>query len=137
MSESTSSLLARAVGRVIATALLAALTGAAAAAVFYAWHPTLRMEFDRDPPRLVSGIYPAEHDERGTLTFAWTAGDVAIRLPGLDRRVDWTILLRVRGARPLVADNPDISIVVDGLPVLTHHTAVDFEEVRATLPAHP
>jgi hypothetical protein len=95
------------------------------------------MEFDRDPPRLVSGIYPAEHDERGSLTFAWTAGDVAIRLPGLDRRVDWTILVRVRGARPVAADNPDISILADGLPVLTHHTAVDFEDVRATIPAHP
>lgn len=124
-------------GRALAAAVLAAPLGAAFTALFYAWHPALGIEFDRDPPRLVSGMYSAERDERAALTFAWSGPDVALRIPGLDRRLDWRLELRVRGARPVVADNPDISIFADGLPLLTHHTALAFEDLRVTIPAHP
>jgi len=74
----------RAIGRAAAAALLAGLLGAAFAALFYAWHPDLRVEFDRDLPRSVAGIYPVERDEATGLTFAWTGADSVIRLPGLD-----------------------------------------------------
>ena len=127
----------RAIGRATAAALLAAVLGVVSVALFYAWHPALRIEFDRDLPRLVSGIYPPERDERAELTFAWTGPEFAIRIPGLDRRVDWTLDLRVRGARPVPAQNPDLVIVADGLPLATHHTAIDFENVKVVLPAHP
>lgn len=127
----------KAAGRALAAALLGGLLGAVCAALFYAWNPSLVMEFDRTPPRLVSGIYGPEHDERWTLTFAWTGADVSWRVPGLDRRVDWTLHMRVRGARPSPADNPDISVFADGVELLTHHTASDFENLDVVIPAHP
>jgi hypothetical protein len=127
----------KAAGRAVAAALLGGLLGAVSAALFYAWNPSLIMEFDRTPPRLVSGIYGPEHDERWTLTFAWTGPDVSWRVPGLDRRVDWTLHMRVRGARQSAADNPDISVFADGVELARHHTASDFENLDIVIPAHP
>ena len=127
----------RAIGRSIAAALIAASLAAACTTLFYVWHPQLRMEFDRDPPHLVTGIYPAERTDRAELTFAWTGPEAALRIPGLDRHVDWTLYLRVRGGRPVPAQNPDISVYADGVGLFTHHTASDFEDVQVTIPAHP
>src|SRR5919108_1780840 len=93
----------RALGRAFAAAVLGGLLGAAWAALFYASRPVLRVEFDRDLPTLVSGVYPAERDERSRLTFAWTRSDVGLRIPGLDRHVAWTLDLLVRGGRPAPA----------------------------------
>ena len=87
------------VGRAAAAAILGALAGAAFAALFYAWHPAFTIEFDRDYPRNVSGIYGPERDEASGTTFAWTSQDAVVRLPGLDRRVPWTLTLRVRGGQ--------------------------------------
>ena len=83
-------------------------SAAAWVALFYAWHPALAVEFDRDLPRNVSGVYPPERDEASGLTFAWTGADVVLRLPGLDRRAGTgRSMLRVRGGRPAAGDNPD------------------------------
>src|SRR4029079_12741037 len=45
--------------------------------------------------------------------------------------------MRVRGARPSPADNPDISIFADGVELLTHHTVSDFEDLDIVIPAQP
>jgi hypothetical protein len=127
----------RALGRAIVAALLAASLGAVCTALFYAWHPALRMEFDRDPPRLVTGIYPSERDPKATLTFAWTGPEATLRIPGLDRRVEWTLALRVRGGRPVPADNPAISIFADGLLLATQDSTAEFQNISVTIPAHP
>ena len=127
----------RAVGRAIAAALFAALLGAAGVAIFYAWHPALTVEFDRDLPRLLSGVYSPERDEASGLTFAWTGADVVLRLPGLDRGRNWTLDLRVRGARPLPSDNPDLTIVADGATLTTVHTSTAFQDITVTIPARP
>ncbi len=127
--------MSRHVGRLAAAALLGALLGSAFAAVFYAWQAGVRTDFVTDPPSLISGVYPAEHDPNWTLTFAWTRDEVKIRLPGIDRRIPWTFAARVRGGRPDV--NPSIEILCDGLPIATFQTGAEFDEVRATLPAHP
>lgn len=125
-----------AIGRAVAAGMLAALFGAAAVSLFYAWHPALTIEFDRDLPRNVTGIYPPEREEASGLTFAWTAGDTALRLPGLDRHVPWTLDLRIRGGH--AADvNPEVTILADGLPLMTRRSASDFEDVRVVIPARP
>src|SRR5262249_10540892 len=95
-----------ALGRAAAAAGLGALVGAGWVALFYAWHPAFTIEFDRDFPRNVSGIYGPERDEATGLTFAWTSDDAVVRLPGLDRRVPWTLTVRARGGRPAPAANP-------------------------------
>jgi hypothetical protein len=127
----------RAVGRGVAAALLAALLGAAGVALFYAWHPALTVEFDRGLPRQLSGVYSPERDEASGLTFAWTGADVVLRLPGLDRGKNWMLDLRVRGGRPLPSDNPDVTIVADGVTLAAVHTSTEFQDVTVTIPARP
>lgn len=126
-----------AVGRAIAAGMFAALLGAAEVALFYAWHPNLTVEFDRDLPRQLSGVYAPERDEASGLTFAWTGADVALRLPGLDRGRNWTLDLRVRGGRPLPSDNPDLTVVADGVTLAAVHTSTEFQNVTVTIPARP
>ena len=53
-----------AVGRAVAAAVLAALLGAASVALFYAWHPALTVEFDRD-----LGVKTAIHHADGEIAF--------------------------------------------------------------------
>lgn len=126
-----------AIGRAVAAALLAALLGAAWVALFYAWHPALSVEFDRDLPRNLSGVYSPERDEPSGLTFAWTGPDVALRLPGLDRGRNWTLDLRVRGGRPVPGDNPDILLLVDGVLMTTRRTSTEFLDIRLDIAARP
>jgi hypothetical protein len=129
--------MANAAGRAIATAIFGALVGAALAALFYAWHPTFTIEFDRDLPRNVSGVYGPERDPATGLTFAWTSDDAVVRLPGLDRRVDWTLHLRVRGGRMAPAVNPAITVLLDGAEASTQATAADFTDVDVVIPKRP
>src|SRR5207244_9177384 len=124
-----------AIGRASASALLAALLGGAWVALFYAWHPTLTIDFDRDLPRNVSGVYSPEREETSGLTFAWTGADVVLRLPGLDRDKNWTLDLRVRGGRPVPGDNPDLTILADGAELATRRTSADFQTITVTIPA--
>jgi len=67
-----------AIGRAVAAGMLAALFGAAAVSLFYAWHPALAIEFDRDLPRNVTGFYPSERDDASGLTFAWTSAEAVL-----------------------------------------------------------
>ena len=125
----------RALGRAVATALLAGLLGSAWVALLYAWHPALLVEFDRDVPRNLSGVYTGERDEASGLTFAWTGPDVALRLPGLDRGKKWTLDLRVRGGRQVPDDTPEITVLADGVILATRQTSAEFQDVQLTIPA--
>src|SRR5215218_5213507 len=104
--------------RAALSGLLAALLGAAMLAWAYASRAALVIELDRDLPRLVSGLYPIERDDRTGLTFAWTAAEMGLRAPGLDRRAPWTFDVRLRGARP-DGKVPDLSFFVDGVLIET------------------
>jgi hypothetical protein len=126
-----------AVGRAIAAALIGALLGAAWCALLYAWHPAFVLEFDRDFPRNVSGIYAPEHDNATRLTFAWIGEDAVVRLPGLDRRADWTLTLRARGGRADPAANPTITVLADGVAIDTRPTASDFTDLEIVIPRRP
>ena len=124
-------------GRATAAAILGALLGAAWAALLYAWHPAFTVEFDRDFPRNISGVYGAERDATTGLTFAWTSDDAVVKLPGLDRRMEWTLHLRVRGGRVAPAVNPVITITADGVTVETRPTSADFQDVTVVIPSRP
>jgi hypothetical protein len=127
----------KAIGRAAAAALLAALFGAVWAALFYAWHPAFVLDFDRDFPRNLTGIHPPERDEASNLTFVWTREAVTLRLPGLDRRAEWTLALRVRGARARPEANPDLTVLADGIIVSRQQTTPEFQDLRITVPARP
>jgi hypothetical protein len=120
-----------------AAALLGALSSTVMLALFYALSPRLHIEFGVDPPRLLSGVHPAERDEATGLTFAWTGADVALRLPGLDRRVPWSLEMRVRGGRENPADNPELTFYVDGVRVTAEASRSEFADVRLAIPPRP
>jgi hypothetical protein len=126
-----------AIGRAAAAAILGALLGAACAAVFYAWHPAFVVEFDRDLPRNVGGVYGPERDPSSERTFAWTSDDAVVRLPGLDRRVEWTLAVRLRGGRAAPAPNPAVTFLADGVEIETRQTGTDFDDVTVTIPSRP
>lgn len=115
--------------------VLGALIGAAFLVLFYSWRPDLIVDFDRDLPRLVGGIHPYERDDTTGTTFAWTRGEFVLRVPGLDRRVDWALDVRARGARPVPGDNPELAFMSDGILLETRSSGPAFEEMQITIPA--
>lgn len=127
----------RAIARALAAAILGALLGAAFLEGFYAIDPRLTVTFDTDPPRLVSGVFPAERDAATDLTFAWTGPELLLRLPGLDRSVDWILHVRVRGARPDASENPVLSFFADGVLLATRQSLTPFDDIDVTIPAQP
>ena len=78
-------------------------------------------------------MYPPERDSATGLTFAWTGAEMGLRLPGLDRRVDWILDMRVRGARP-DGRNPELQFFAEGLLIGTHRAPQDFESIQVTVP---
>ena len=126
--------------RAAAAAFLGALAGAVWLALFFAAGAArggLQIDFEVDPPRLVSGFHPAERDPASGMTFAWTGPEAGSRLPGLDRRVPWTMTVRARGGRADAAANPSIAFFVDGVQVHAQQTGPGFEDIRVLVPARP
>ena len=117
-------------------AVLGALAAIVLAACWYLLSPEIRIDFAVDPPRLVAGVHPAERNDAG-LTFAWTGRDMAIRLPGLDRRVPWSARVRLRGGRQAPAENPTVVVSVDGIRVAETPSGADFSDITFTLPSRP
>lgn len=124
-------------GRQLGAAAAGAACGAIALVIALGVSGAIRLSFDTDPPRLVSGVFPVERDDASGLTFAWTGSDMTIRIPELDRRRDWTLALRARSARPDPATNPRLSFYADGLLISTARSTQAFETTRVTVPARP
>ena len=120
-----------------AAAIIGALAGAVWLALFYVSRGGLQLDFVVDPPRPVSGFYAAERDNATGLTFGWTAGEAAIRLPGLDRRPSWMLTMRARTARPQLRGNPTVAFFVDGVQLHTAEVHPDFTTITMLIPARP
>ena len=116
-------------------ALFGAMAGAAAIVLLYTLWPALTVDMDHDRPGLLQGFYKGER--AGDLTFAWTGGRADLPLPGLDRSVEWTATVRVRGARQDPATLPTVTVLADGIALLRHPTSNEFEDVRVAVPARP
>ncbi len=125
----------RRIALAIGCALFGAMAGAAAVVLLYAWRPTLTVDMDHDRPGLLQGFYKGERT--GDLTFAWTAQRGDLPLPGLDRSIEWTATVRVRGARQDPATLPRITVLADGVPLATRSTSNEFEDVRVAVPRRP
>ena len=123
-----------AIVRALAAALLGGLLSAAWLAAFFVAGAAVRTDFDVNPPRLMTGVYAVERDPATGLTFAWTGPELAIRLPGADRRVEWTFQMRGRALR---ADVPELSFYVDGVHVLNAPAPREFDDMQITIPARP
>jgi hypothetical protein len=125
--------------RVLMRALIAAGFGAFAGALLlvlvYPPNSDIALEMDRDLPSFLSGTHPVERD--GQRTFVWTSSHVVLRLAGLDRRVDWTCTLHVRGARDASLPQPDLTLAFDGAGATTTSLSNDFQDVTIDVPARP
>jgi hypothetical protein len=128
----------RAVARAVATAIIGALAGPVWLVLFYGWTSALRVDFNVDPPAaLVQGAYPSERDPQTGTSFAWTAETLTITIDDIDRQLDYTLDVRVRGARGGGRPNPRVDFFVDGVQVMSHETSDDYVDVRVPIPAPP
>jgi hypothetical protein len=115
---------------------LAAVAGIPGLVFVYAISPALVVDMSTHLPRLVTGFHPPERDPEG-VTFAWTNARAQIQLPGLDRRADWHLRLRLRGARPDPATLPEVRIGVDGVWVHVERSTNVFQWITVRVPVRP
>jgi len=108
------------------------VAGAVSVAAWYARSPGFAVDFERDLPPIVSGLYPVER--AGPMSFAWTSGRTVISMAGADRRVPWTCRIRGRGARPPGVPPAEIAITADGVTLLRQPLGNDFEDMAIDVP---
>ena len=123
--------------RAAAAALLGAMIAAVWLTIFYTAAGPLRVDFGvRPPPGTVRGFYGTERDAAAGVTFAWTGREAGLTLPGLDRRMPWTLTLRARSLRA-GSDAPTLTFYVDGVEVGSEQATPGFSEHRVGVPARP
>lgn len=119
--------------------LILAVTGAVAGAVCLAlaftFAPDLRLEFDRDLPRVTSGFHPVEIVREDS--FAWTGRSAVVRMAGADRRAPWRCSVRFRGGRSAPLEQPFVELAADGVTLATRQATNDYQRLEATVPALP
>ncbi len=118
-------------------ALLVSLCIGAAAGVLTTWityarEPGFSFEMDRGASTVLTGLY--EPERAGQETFAWTRGSVQLALDGLDRSVDWTCSVRMRGGRTDTSTLPAVVVTVDGIVAATADTTNEYQELSFTIP---
>lgn len=110
------------------------LMGAVACVWAYSLDSSVHFSMDRDPARVVTGLFPVEAGPTGP-TFAWTREEVQIDLPGLNRRGDWRLRVVARGGRPAPLPLPRLSASVDGVEVVSELTTNEFRAVDVPIAA--
>ena len=122
-------------GRIRRLALVASVGAAAAAlalTIAVSVRPSFALEMNADLPRNVSGLYPPEHAD--ATSFAWTAAQVKVALPGADRRMPWECSLRFRGGRSTLDLQPTVDMAVDGITRGRQAATNDYEVLAITAP---
>ena len=120
--------------RAVAIAALGAIGGAACVAAAFALRPAFTLEMDAELPRNVTGVHPPEFVPGGA-SFAWTGPSARVSLPGLDRRVEWTCTVRIRGGRSAPLSQPVVDATVDGLRAASRTATNAFEDLEVPVPA--
>jgi hypothetical protein len=115
--------------RAIIAGLAGAAFGAIALVVLFSNAPTVVFDMDRQPPPILQGLYPVERGPIGT--FAWSRDRVHLQLVGLDRRVDWTCVVRFRGGRPVPEPQPAVSLAVDGVRTAGATATNEYQDLEA------
>ena len=121
--------------RPLTAVLFGAVAGVLCLLLGYPLRSTVVLDMDRDPPSFLAGVHAAERE--GARTFAWTSSRVTLRLAGLDRRVDWTCAIHVRGARDASQPMPSLMMAFDGVGSTTAALTNEFQEVSLVVPARP
>lgn len=118
--------------RVLAAALAGALLGAGCLALQVRRTPAVSIPFDQPLPRLLSGFHGMER--QGDLTFAWTTPTATVTLAGLDRRVAWRCVVRLRGARAADVPQPVVTLGVDGISRAQVTGTNAYEDIDVAVP---
>lgn len=119
--------------RLFASAGGAALVAAAALFLLYSGTGGFHLEMDRSTPGFATGLHGPERD--GPTTFSWTSGRLILRLAGLDRTVDWTCSVRVRGAREAGLPMPSIRLAAGEVAQPPVPLSNEYQDVTVTAPA--
>lgn len=93
------------------------------------------LEMDRETPAFTTGFYPSERD--GELTFSWTAERSVVRLAGLDRRLEWRCLARLRSSRPSDQPRPVVTLAADAVTASMTPEGAEFTELALSVPPRP
>ena len=119
--------------RAIAIAALGAIGGAACVAAAYVFRPAFTLEMDAELPRNVTGMYPPEYVPGG-VSFAWTGRSARVSLQGLDRRVAWACIVRMRGGRSAPLTQPEVEVLVDGVAAARRLVTNEFADLDVAVP---
>lgn len=121
--------------RCLVAGAIGIVLGVGALVASYARQSTITFEMDRGAPGIISGLYNVER--AGDETFAWTHERVTMDLPGLDRRVEWSCVIRMRGGRADPSTLPEVTVSIDGVIAAVHSTRNEYQDVEVTLPPRP
>lgn len=121
--------------RVLVAGGLAALTALVLIALVYPARSAVSFEMDRTAPSFLTGLHAPERE--GDRTFTWTSSRIVLRLAGLDRSVDWTCTLHLRGARDASLPMPSLTLSFDGTGGTSTPLSNDFQDVEVVVPARP
>ena len=119
--------------RTLAGALLGALLGVGVLLWTYTRGAEVAFDMNQGAPGIIDGLYDVER--AGTETFAWTRRSATVKLPGLDRSVDWSCTIRVRGGRVDPSTLPEVTVSVDGVITAVHQTTNEYQDLVVRLPA--
>ena len=119
--------------RSLAAAVVGGLAGSVALIVAVRAAPDLDLDLDRPVPNFISGFYgPERHDRE---TFAWTAGEAALVLDGVDRRVPWHCVVRLRSGRPDPSEAPMVELRLDGARAMLRPATASYQDFTVPVPA--
>jgi hypothetical protein len=114
-------------------AIVGAMLGLAAVTVRYDYDPAFTVDMDRNASTVIPGLHEVERV--GEETYAWTRGGATMTLRELDRDVDWTCTIRLKGGREDTATLPEVVVAVDGLITATAQTTNEYQDVHVSVPA--
>jgi hypothetical protein len=121
--------------RSLAAAVVGGLAGSLALIVAVRAAPDLDLDLDRPVPNFTSGFYgPERHDRE---TFAWTSGEATLVLEGVDRRVPWHCVVRLRSGRPDPSEAPMVEVGLDGVRALLRPATASYQDFTVPVPAAP
>ncbi len=116
----------------LASALAGAVASVATLAAAFLLFPAIVFEMDRDIPRATAGFSPVERHLDAT--YAWSGQRAQVALPGLDRDIAWTCVVRLRGSRPPGVPQPQVQIAADGVTVRTESATNTYRDVDVAIP---
>jgi hypothetical protein len=118
--------------RAFVLGLLGAVAGGAGVVIAFFNDPVLVLDMHQDLPRAARGFYPPEHTK--DFSFAWTAAQADLPVPGLDRTAEWICSVRFRGSRAATRPQPLVQVAADGVVLARRTASNEYDDLAVTVP---